>query len=151
MNRRPSRVPGQLQGVPRWGPHRRACTRRRRVLALEGREEIVRRHEREVLNLLRRRLIDEGLETPMGYSGYRLRAEEVRGEEHEGEETVVVRFRLAGDERPFGFRIELLEAGDPSYEDPIITAETILALLDEAVLVGPRSAPDPTGVVWVSC
>jgi len=61
-----------------------------------------------------------------------------------------VRFRLAGDERTFGFRIELSAVGDPCWEDPIITYETILALLDEAVLVGRRSAPDPEGVVWVS-
>ncbi len=46
--------------------------------------------------------------------------------------------------------LELSAVGDPSFEDPIITYETILALLDEAVLVGRRSAPDPEGVVWVS-
>ena len=61
-----------------------------------------------------------------------------------------MRFRLAGDERTFGFRIELSAVGDPSFEDPILTYETILALLDEAVLVGRRSAPDPESVVWVS-
>ena len=61
-----------------------------------------------------------------------------------------MRFRLAGDERMFGFRIELSAVVDPSFEDPIITYETILVLLDEAVLVGRRSAPDPEGVVWVS-
>ena len=61
-----------------------------------------------------------------------------------------MRFRLAGDERTFGFRIELSEVGDPCWEDPIMTYEVILALLDEAVLVGQRSAPDPEGVVWVS-
>lgn len=61
-----------------------------------------------------------------------------------------MRFRLAGDERTFGFRIELSAVGDPPFEDPIVTYETILALLDEAVLVGRRSAPDPEGVVWVS-
>ena len=61
-----------------------------------------------------------------------------------------MRFRLAGDERTFGFRVELSAVGDSSFEDPIITYETILALLDEAVLVGRRSAPDPEGVVWVS-
>ena len=61
-----------------------------------------------------------------------------------------MRFRLAGDERTFGFRIELSVVGPPCWEDPIITYETILALLDEAVLVGQRSAPDPEGVVWLS-
>jgi hypothetical protein len=61
-----------------------------------------------------------------------------------------VRFRLAGDERQFGFRVELSAVGDPSFENQIITHEAILALLDEAVLVGRRSAPDPEGVVWVS-
>ncbi len=61
-----------------------------------------------------------------------------------------MRFRLAGEERTFGFRIELSAVGDPFFEDPIITHETILALLDEAVLVGRRSAPDPEGVVGVS-
>ena len=60
-----------------------------------------------------------------------------------------MRFRLAGDERTFGFRIELSVVGDPFWEDSIITYETVLALLDEAVLVGQRSAPDPEGVVWV--
>ncbi len=84
-------------------------------------------------------------------SPYRLITEEVRREERGGEETVVVRFRLAGDERTFGFRIELSVLGDPCWEDPIITHETILALLDEAVLVGQRSTPDPVGIVWVSC
>jgi hypothetical protein len=39
--------------------------------------------------------------------------------------------------------------GDPCWENPIIIYETILALLDEAVLVGPRSAPDAEGIVWV--
>jgi hypothetical protein len=84
-------------------------------------------------------------------SPYRLITEEVRREERGGEETVVVRFRPAGDERTFGFRIELSVLGDPCWEDPIITYETILALLDEAVLVGQRSTPDPEGIVWVSC
>ena len=101
-----------------------------------------------MLGHLRRHLIVGEPVTLLG-STYRLRTEEVRGEEHEGEETVVVRFRLAGDDRRFGFRVELSVVGDPSWEDPIITAETILALLDEAVLVGPRSAPDADGVVWV--
>ena len=61
-----------------------------------------------------------------------------------------MRFRLAGDERTFGFRIGLSAVGAPSFEHPIITYETILTLLDEAVLVGRRPAPDPEGVVWVS-
>ena len=61
-----------------------------------------------------------------------------------------MRFRLAGDERTFGFRIELSVVGDPCWEDPIMTYEVILALLDEAVLVGQRSVPEPEGVVWVS-
>jgi hypothetical protein len=38
-------------------------------------------------------------------------------------------------------------AGRPCWEDPIITYETVLALLDEAVLIGHRSAPEPEGVV----
>jgi hypothetical protein len=80
-------------------------------------------------------------------SPYRLITEEVRREERGGEETVVVRFRLAGDKRTFGFRIELSVLGDPCWEDPIITYETILVLLDEAVLVGQRSTPDPEGIV----
>ncbi len=82
-------------------------------------------------------------------SPYRLVTEEVRSEERAGEETVVVRCRLAGDERAFGFRIELSEVGDPCWEDSIITYEIILAVLDEAVLVGPRSALDAEGIVWV--
>jgi len=116
---------------------------------LEGREEAVRRHNREVLGHLRRGLVVGEPVTLMG-SPYRLFTEEVRCEEHGGQETVVVRFRLVGDERTFGFRIELSVVGDPCWENPIITYETILALLDEAVLVGQRSAPDPEGVVWVS-
>src|SRR5918998_3280208 len=44
--------------------------------------------------------------------------EEVWREERE--ETVVVRFRLAGDERTFGFRIELSVVGAPCWEGPII-------------------------------
>ncbi len=60
-----------------------------------------------------------------------------------------MRFQLAGDERTFGFRIELSEVGDLCWEDPIITYETILALLDKAVLVGPRSALDAEGNIWV--
>ncbi len=114
-----------------------------------GREEAVRRHNREVPGHLRRHLAEEHLMAPM-WPEYRLLAEEVRLEERAGEETVVVRFRLTGDGRRFGFRVELSEAGDPSWEDSIITHETILAVLDEAVLVGQRSAPDPEGVVWVS-
>ena len=114
-----------------------------------GREEAVRRHNREVVGHLRRRLVVGEPVTLLG-SPYRLVTEEVRREERAGEETAVVRFRLAGDERGFGFRIELSEVGDPCWEDPIITYETILAVLDEAVLVGQRSAPDPEGVVWVS-
>ena len=114
-----------------------------------GREEAVRRHNREVLGHLRQRLVVGEPVALMG-SPYRLCTEEVRLEERGGEETVVVRFRLAGDERTFGFRIELSEVGDPCWGDPITTCGTILALLDETVLVGPRSAPDPEGVVWVS-
>ena len=113
-----------------------------------GREEAVRRHNREVVDHLRQRLTLGEPVTLLG-SPYRLVTEEVRGEERGGEETVVVRFRLAGDERTFGFRIELSVVGDPGWEDPIITYETILALLDEAVLVGPRSALDAEGIVWV--
>ena len=116
---------------------------------MEGREETARRHNREVLGRLRRRLVLGEPETLLG-SPYRLITEEVGSEERGGEGTVVVRFRLAGDGRRFGFRIELSAAGDPSREDPIITYETMLVLLDEAVLVGQRSAPDPEGVVWVS-
>ncbi len=115
-----------------------------------GREEAVRRHNREVVDHLRRRLAEERPPAGPMWPEYRLLAEEVRLEERAGEETVVVRFRLTGDGRRFGFRVELSEAGDPSWEDPIITAETILAVLDEAVLAGQRSAPDPEGVVWVS-
>ena len=114
-----------------------------------GREEAVRRHNWEVLGHLRRRLVVGEPVALMG-SPYRLRTEEVRRKERGGEETVVVRFRLAGDGRTFGFRIELSVVGGPCWEDPIITYQTILALLDEAVLVGRRSAPDPEGVVWVS-
>jgi hypothetical protein len=116
---------------------------------LGGRAEAIRRHDREVLDHLRRRLVVGEPVTLLG-SPYRLRTEEVRCEERGGEEEVVVRFRLAGDERTFGFRIELSVVGDPFWEDPIITYETILALLDEAVLVGRRFAPDPEGVVWIS-
>ena len=114
-----------------------------------GREEAVRRHNREVVGHLRRFLVVGEPVTLLG-SPYRLVTEEVRREERAGGETAVVRFRLAGDERRSGFRIELSEVGDPCWEDPIITYETILADLDEAVLVGQRSAPDPEGVVWVS-
>ena len=120
-----------------------------RVLGLGGREEAVRRHNREVVGHLRRRLVVGEPVTLLG-SPYRLVTEEVRREERAGVETVVVRFRLAGDERTFGFRIELSEVGDPCREDPISTYQTTLALLDEAVLVGPWSAPDPEGAVWVS-
>ena len=114
-----------------------------------GREEAVRRHNREVLGHLRRCLVVGEPVTLLG-SPYRLVTEEVRSEERAGEETVVVRFRLAGDERTFGFRIELSVLGDPCWwEGPITTYEIILALLDEAVLVGPRSALDAEGIVWV--
>ena len=116
-----------------------------------GREEAVRWHNREVVDHLRRRLAEERPPAGPLWPEYRLRAEEVRLEERAGEETVVVRFRLAGDERAFGFRIELSVLGDPCWwEDPITTYEVILVLLDEAVLVGQRSAPDPEGVVWIS-
>ena len=115
-----------------------------------GREEVVRWHNREVVDHLRRRLAEERPPAGPLWPEYRLRAEEVRLEERAGEETVVVRFRLTGDGRRFGFRVELSEAGDPSWEDSITTADTILAVLDEAVLVGQRSAPDPEGVVWLS-
>jgi hypothetical protein len=117
---------------------------------LGGREEAVRRHNREVVGHLRRFLLVGEPVTLLG-SPYRLVTEEVRSEERAGEETVVVLFRLAGDERAFGFRIKLSVLGDPCWwEDPITTYEIILVLLDEAVLVGQRSAPDPEGVVWVS-
>ncbi len=109
-----------------------------------GRAEAIWQHNREVLDHLRRRLVVGEPVTLLG-SPNRLRTEEVWREERE--ETVVVRFRLAGDERTFGFRIELSEVGAPCWEDPIITYETILALLDEAVLIGHRSAPEPEGVV----
>ncbi|MDP9438566.1 MAG: hypothetical protein M3P49_07465, partial [Actinomycetota bacterium] len=104
---------------------------------------------REVLDHLRQRLTLGEPVTLLG-SPYRLITEELRREERGGEEEAVVRFRLAGDGWTFGFRIELSLMGVPSFEDPILTAETILVLLDEAVLVGQRSAPDPEGVVWVS-
>ena len=113
-----------------------------------GRAEAIRWHNREVLDHLRRRLVVGEPVSLLG-SPYRLRIEEFRCEERGGEEECVVRFRLAGDERTFGFRIELSVVGDPFWEDSIITYETVLALLDEAVLVGQRSAPDPEGVVWV--
>ncbi|CAA9426717.1 MAG: hypothetical protein AVDCRST_MAG03-2945 [uncultured Rubrobacteraceae bacterium] len=116
---------------------------------MEGREGAGRRHNREVLDHLRHRLTLGEPVTLLG-SPYRLITEEVRREERGGQEEAVVRFGLAGDGRTFGFRIELSLMGDPSFEDPILTAETILVLLDEAVLVGRRSAPDPEGVVWVS-
>jgi hypothetical protein len=117
---------------------------------LGGREEAVRRHNLEVVGYLSRHLVVGEPVTLLG-SPYRLVTEKVRREERAGEETVVVRFRLAGDERAFGFRIELSLLGDPCWwEDPITTYEVILVLLDEAVLVGQRSAPDPEGVVWVS-
>ena len=115
-----------------------------------GRAEAIRWHNREVLDHLRRRLVVGEPVSLLG-SPYRLRIEEFRCEERGGEEEFVVRFRLAGDERAFGFRIELSVLGDPCWwEDPITTYEVILVLLDEAVLVGQRSAPDPEGVVWVS-
>lgn len=38
----------------------------------------------------------------------------------------------------------------PPMEDPTSTAETMLALLNEAILVGPRPRPDPEGIVWVT-
>ena len=115
-----------------------------------GREEAVRWHNREVVDHLRRRLAEERPPAGPLWPEYRLRAEEVRLEERAGEETVVVRFRLTGDGRRFGFRVELSEAGDPSWEDPILTVDIILAVLDEAVLAGQRSAPDSEGIVWVS-
>ena len=83
---------------------------------MEGREEAVRRHEREVLDHLRLRLIEGGEETPLGYTMYRLLAEEVRSEAREGEKTVVVLFRLRGDQRRFGFRNWILVVGDPTME-----------------------------------
>ncbi|HEV2743403.1 MAG TPA: hypothetical protein VGV91_09625 [Rubrobacter sp.] len=113
-----------------------------------GRAEAIRWHNREVLDHLRRRLVVGEPVSLLG-SPYRLRIEEFRCEERGGEEEFVVRFRLAGDERTFGFRIELSVVGDPFWEDSIITYETVLALLDEAVLGGQRSAPDPEGGGWV--
>ena len=122
------------------GPATRAGIRTQvRGPGLGGRGEAARRHNWEVLG------------TCVAGSPYRLVTGEVRREERAGEETVVVRFRLAGDGLAFGFRIGLSVLGDPCWwEDPITTYEVILVLLDEAVLVGQRSAPDPEGVVWAS-
>ncbi len=66
-----------------------------------GRGEAARRHNREVLGHLRRRLPYGKPATLLG-SPYRLVTGEIRREERAGEETVVERFRLAGDERQFG-------------------------------------------------
>ncbi len=89
----------------------------------------------------------------MGAGGaYRTSFEDVEFGTYEGEDVVVVSFRIEGDDRLFGFRMEAVEPLDPrdlSYEDPEGWAEIILINLDEAILVGTRSGPDSEGIVWV--
>ncbi len=88
-----------------------------------GRAEAGRPHNREVAGPPAPRRLVVGEPVTLLGSPYRLVTEEVWREERAGEETVVVRFRLAGDERTFGFRIELSEVGGPCWEDPIMTYE----------------------------
>ena len=112
-----------------------------------GHAEAIRRHNREVLDHLRRRLV---VGEPVTLLGSPNRLPPRRSGARSARRRSSCGFGWPATSERFGFRIELSEVGDPCWEDPIITYETILALLDEAVLVGQRSAPDPEGVVWVS-
>ena len=110
-------------------------------------------YKRQVLDHLRRWLVEGEREVPFGTGGAcKIFLEDVRLEAHEGEDTVAVSFRIEGDGRLFGFRMEAAESEDPSdllSEDPEGWAEIILINLDEAILVGSRSKPDSQGTVWV--
>lgn len=102
---------------------------------------------------MRRWLVGGEREVPIGTGGaYRTSFEDVRLEVCEDRDVVAISFRIEGDDRLFGFRMEAVE--EPNHEkpfsgDPERWAEIIVINLDEAILVGARSGPDSAGVIWV--
>ncbi len=119
---------------------------------MDEREDMFRRYGTDVVDLLRRWLVEEGLEKPLGDSGYRIRTEDVALERRGDEWTAVIRFRIAGDDRRHGFLTSVAEASDPQKpwrEPPDATAEIILIILDEAILTSKRRKPDDERIVWL--
>lgn len=115
----------------------------------------LRKYEQEVLVFLRRWLIEEELEMPMGDSGYRIKTDDVRLETSKDRRVAVVLFKIVDSEDLFGFRIEVaddLESTDPEspyFQLPELSAQVVLINLDEAILTGLRVGPDAEGVTWV--
>ena len=106
----------------------------------------------EVVGELRRRLIEEGLRRPLGASMYSIRAEDVALERRGDGWAAVIRFRIVGDARRYGFAAVVAESSDPEtprLEPPEMNAQTVLIILDEAILTRGRAEPDDEGVVWL--
>lgn len=62
----------------------------------------------------------------------------------------VIRFQIVGDVRRYGFTVIAADAADLQHATPDLTAETIVILLDEAVLTRGRiPKPDEEGIVWL--
>lgn len=88
----------------------------------------------------------------LGASTYSIRAEDVALERRGDGWAAVIRFRIVGDARRYGFAAVVAEASDPvtpRLEPPEMNAQTVLILLDEAVLTRGRAEPDDGGVVWL--
>ena len=115
----------------------------------EGSQD-VRRYGAEVVGWLRRWLIEEGRRTLLGSWGYEIRTEGVALEGRGGGWAAVIRFRLACDARPYGFVVRVAEEDNLLNETPEANAQTVVILLDEAILTRGRTLkPDETGVVWL--
>lgn len=118
--------------------------------------EHLRKYEQEVLNFLRRWLIEENLEMPMGNSGYRIKTEDVRLETRGDKRVAVILFRKVESEDLFGFRLEVTDGplstdpNSPYFQPPESSAQVVLSNLDEAILTGLRVGPDAEGVTWVA-
>ncbi len=112
-------------------------------------------YERKVVDCLRKWLIEENLDMPMGDSGYRIRAEGVALETSEREDMVAILFRIEGEHSLMGFRtsamgsVESLNPEGPCYDPPEVCAEVVLVNLDEAILTGSRNEPDAEGIAWI--
>ena len=110
-------------------------------------EDSFRWYATEVVGELRRRLIEEGLRRLLGANEYAIRTEDVALERRGDGWAAVIRFRIVGDARRYGFAAVVAET--PRLEPPEMNAQTVLILLDEAVLTRGRAEPDDGGVVWL--
>lgn len=112
--------------------------------------ERVGRYGAEVVGWLRRWLVDGGRQTLLGSWTYAIKTEDVTLEERGDDWVVVIRFRLKGDARRYGFVVTAADEDNLRYETPDSAAQTIVILLDEAILTRELvPKPDDEGVVWL--